>query len=90
MRDLKAQGVRVQCCVTSPPYYGLRDYGHPGQIGLEKTPAEYVAALVEVFEGDVGNNRTINGCYRIDVDTTYAIGMLEVAKMDVYQDGLKV
>jgi DNA modification methylase len=51
MRDLKAQGVRVQCCVTSPPYYGLRDYGHPGQIGLEKTPAEYVAALVEVFEG---------------------------------------
>ena len=51
MRDLKAQGVRVQCCVTSPPYYGLRDYGHPGQIGLEKTPAEYVVALVEVFEG---------------------------------------
>lgn len=51
MRDLKAQGVRVQCCVTSPPYFGLRDYGRPGQIGLEKTPAEYVAALVEVFEG---------------------------------------
>jgi len=51
MRELKAQGVRVQCCVTSPPYYGLRDYGHPGQIGLEKTPAEYVAALVEVFDG---------------------------------------
>lgn len=51
MRELKAQGVRVQCCVTSPPYFGLRDYGHPGQIGLEKTPAEYVAALVEVFEG---------------------------------------
>ncbi len=51
MRDLKAQGVRVQCCVTSPPYFGLRDYGHPGQIGLEKTPAEYVAALVDVFEG---------------------------------------
>lgn len=51
MRDLKAQGVRVQCCVTSPPYFGLRDYGHPGQIGLEKTPAEFVAALVEVFDG---------------------------------------
>ena len=51
MRDLKDQGVRVQCCVTSPPYFGLRDYGHPGQIGLEKTPAEYVAALVEVFDG---------------------------------------
>jgi site-specific DNA-methyltransferase (cytosine-N4-specific) len=51
MRDLKDQGVRVQMCVTSPPYFGLRDYGHPGQIGLEKTPAEFVAALVEVFDG---------------------------------------
>lgn len=49
LRDLMAQGVRVQCCVTSPPYFGLRDYGHPGQLGLEKTPAEYVAAMVEVF-----------------------------------------
>lgn len=39
----------VQTCVTSPPYYGLRDYGHAGQIGLEPTPAEYVARLVEVF-----------------------------------------
>ncbi len=39
----------VQCCVTSPPYWGLRDYGMPGQIGLEKTPEEYVQKLVEVF-----------------------------------------
>lgn len=36
-------------CVTSPPYFGLRDYGHEGQIGLEETPDEYVARLVEVF-----------------------------------------
>lgn len=50
MRDLIAQGVKVQMCVTSPPYFGLRDYGHPGQLGLEQTPAEYVAAMVEVFE----------------------------------------
>ena len=49
MRDLIAQGVRVQMCVTSPPYFGLRDYGHPGQLGLEATPAEFVRALVEVF-----------------------------------------
>jgi DNA modification methylase len=41
--------LRVNCCVTSPPYFGLRDYGHAGQIGLEKTPAEYVSRLVEVF-----------------------------------------
>lgn len=39
----------VQCCVTSPPYWGLRDYGHESQIGLEKTPEEYVERLVEIF-----------------------------------------
>ncbi|MBP6749593.1 MAG: site-specific DNA-methyltransferase [Xanthomonadaceae bacterium] len=39
----------VHCCVTSPPYFGLRDYGHAGQIGLEPTPDEFVAAMVEVF-----------------------------------------
>lgn len=39
----------AHCCVTSPPYYGLRDYGVAGQIGLEATPAEYVARLVDVF-----------------------------------------
>lgn len=39
----------VQCCVTSPPYYGLRDYGVDGHIGLEKTPDEYVAEMVAVF-----------------------------------------
>jgi DNA modification methylase len=39
----------AQTCVTSPPYYGLRDYGHAGQIGLEETPDAYVARLAEVF-----------------------------------------
>jgi DNA modification methylase len=39
----------VHCCVTSPPYWGLRDYGHAGQIGLEATPEAYVARMVEVF-----------------------------------------
>jgi DNA modification methylase len=39
----------VHCCVTSPPYWGLRDYGVEGQIGLEPTPDEYVAKMVEVF-----------------------------------------
>lgn len=49
MRGLIADGVKVQMCVTSPPYFGLRDYGHPGQLGLEQTPEEYVSAMVEVF-----------------------------------------
>jgi site-specific DNA-methyltransferase (adenine-specific) len=39
----------VNCCVTSPPYFGLRDYGHDGQIGLEPTPDDFVAKLVDVF-----------------------------------------
>ena len=39
----------VQCCITSPPYYGLRDYGIDGQIGLEQSPEEYVSNLVSVF-----------------------------------------
>lgn len=39
----------VQMCVTSPPYFGLRDYGVEGQVGHEPTPAEYVEALVNVF-----------------------------------------
>jgi DNA modification methylase len=39
----------VHCCVTSPPYFGLRDYGHDGQIGLEQTPEEFVSEMVSVF-----------------------------------------
>ena len=39
----------VQTCVTSPPYFGLRDYGVDGQLGLEQTPNQYVSAMVEVF-----------------------------------------
>lgn len=49
MRRWAEEGVRAQMCVTSPPYFGLRDYGHPGQLGLEQTPEEYIAAMVEVF-----------------------------------------
>jgi DNA modification methylase len=40
----------VQCCITSPPYWGLRDYGKEQQIGLEQTPNEYVSELVIVFD----------------------------------------
>jgi DNA modification methylase len=40
---------KVNCCVTSPPYFGLRDYGVDGQIGLEETPDAFVAEMVELF-----------------------------------------
>ena len=39
----------VNCCITSPPYYGLRDYGVDGQIGNEESPDEYINKLVNVF-----------------------------------------
>ena len=39
----------VECCITSPPYFGLRDYGMAGQIGLEETPEAYVEKMVAVF-----------------------------------------
>ena len=47
MRTLPDKSVHT--CVTSPPYFGLRDYGVEGQIGLEETPGEFIARLVEVF-----------------------------------------
>ena len=47
LRSLPGQS--VHCCVTSPPYFGLRDYEHADQMGREATPAEYVSALVSVF-----------------------------------------
>jgi DNA modification methylase len=50
MRRWADDGVKAQMCVTSPPYFGLRDYGHEGQIGLEETPQQYIEAMVEVFQ----------------------------------------
>jgi DNA modification methylase len=47
LSDLAEQS--INCCVTSPPYFGLRDYGNDDQIGLEQTPDEFVEALVGVF-----------------------------------------
>lgn len=48
LKTLEAES--VHCCVTSPPYWGLRDYGCTGQLGLEATPEEYTANLVRVFQ----------------------------------------
>lgn len=48
MQQMDAES--VQTCVTSPPYWGLRDYGDDNQLGLEKTPEAYVANMVDVFQ----------------------------------------
>jgi DNA modification methylase len=61
----------IDCCVTSPPYYGLRDYGVDGQIGLEATPEAYVAKLVEVFR-EVRRCLKNEGTLWLNLGDTYA------------------
>lgn len=63
----------VQCCVTSPPYWGLRDYGIEGQLGLEKTPQEYVAKLVEGFK-EVRRVLKKNGTCWLNLGDCYSQG----------------
>ena len=71
MRRWKEQGIKAQTCVTSPPYYGLRDYGHDGQIGLEETPEEYIKAMVEVFRC-VWDVLEDNGTLWLNIGDSYA------------------
>jgi len=61
----------AQMCITSPPYYGLRDYGVEGQIGLEKTPDEYIARLVEVFH-EVKRVLKDDGTLWVNIGDSYA------------------
>jgi DNA modification methylase len=60
----------VRCCVTSPPYWGLRDYGNDGQIGLEQTPEAYVAEMVEVFR-EVRRTLTDDGSLWLNLGDSY-------------------
>jgi DNA modification methylase len=61
----------VHCCVTSPPYWGLRDYGVEGQLGLEKTPQEYIAKMVEVFR-EVRRVLRSDGTAWLNIGDSYA------------------
>lgn len=63
----------VQTCVTSPPYWGLRDYGHDGQMGLESTPDQYVANMVEVFR-QVRRLLADDGTLWLNLGDSYASG----------------
>lgn len=71
MRRWASEGVKAQMCVTSPPYFGLRDYGVDGQIGLEQTPDQYVAAMVEVFRC-VRDVLADDGTLWLNIGDTYA------------------
>lgn len=61
----------VNCCVTSPPYFGLRDYGVEGQIGLEASPLDFIAALVAVFR-EVRRVLTDDGVLWLNLGDSYA------------------
>ena len=88
----------VQCCVTSPPYFGLRDYGHTGQIGLEQTPAEYVEQMVQVFR-EVRRVLADDGTLWLNIGDSYARdpgkggsgpGGKNIAYGDSYTDAARV
>ena len=61
----------VQCCVTSPPYWGLRDYGVDGQLGIEETPEKFVASMVEVF-AEVRRALRTDGTLWLNIGDSYA------------------
>ena len=69
----------VNCCVTSPPYYGLRDYGNDDQIGLEDTPEAYIQKLVEVFR-EVHRVLTDDGTLWVNIGDSYAGSMKGAAQ----------
>ena len=69
LRTLEAESVHT--CVTSPPYYNLRDYGAAGQIGMEETPEEYIAKLVDVFR-EVRRVLRPDGTLWVNIGDSYA------------------
>ena len=75
----------VQCVVTSPPYWGLRDYGVDGQIGLEKTPDEYISKMVEVFR-EVKRVLRKDGTLWLNLGSCYASGKPKEHYSDDYSD----
>src|SRR5688572_3261454 len=69
----KMEPESVQCVVTSPPYFGLRDYGVAGQLGREKSPEAYVAATVGVF-AEVRRVLRKDGVLWLNIGDSYAGG----------------
>ena len=71
LRTLESES--VQCCVTSPPYWGLRDYGVDGQIGQEDTPEIFVQVMVEIFR-EVRRVLKKDGTCWVNLGDSYASG----------------
>lgn len=68
LRELPSES--VNCCVTSPPYYGLRDYGLDAQIGREDTPEQYIDRLVDVFR-ELRRVLKDDGTFWLNIADTY-------------------
>lgn len=81
---LKSAGLFVDCIVTSPPFYGQRDYGVAGQIGLEGTPYEFISKLVDTF-CDAREVLKTTGSLWINLGDTYWNGRGEHKGRDVKQ-----
>lgn len=78
LRTLEADS--VQCVVTSPPYWGLRDYGAEGQMGLERTPDAYLDRMVELF-AEVRRVLKKDGVAWVNMGDCYATGAGKVGRM---------
>lgn len=76
----------VQTCITSPPYWGLRDYGNDGQLGLESTPDEYVANMVAVF-AEVWHVLADDGTLWLNLGDSYAAMRDSKATPDTLRNG---
>jgi DNA modification methylase len=76
----------VQTCITSPPYWGLRDYGHGEQIGLEQTPDDYVAEIVAVFR-EVWRVLADDGTLWLNLGDSYAAMRDSKATPDTLRNG---
>lgn len=75
----------INCCITSPPYYGLRDYGVEGQLGNEDTPVEYVNKLVNIFS-EVKRVLKDDGTLWINIGDSYSVSGKGSAR---YPDSIK-
>ncbi|MBB76047.1 MAG: site-specific DNA-methyltransferase [Planctomycetaceae bacterium] len=88
----KVETDRFNCCVTSPPYWGLRDYGHQGQLGMEPTPELYVDRLVSIFR-EVKRSLRPDGTLWLNLGDSYSgsgqTGGLDVKGLLAYAYGTR-
>lgn len=77
----------IDCCVTSPPYWGLRDYKHSDQLGQEATPNEYINHLIEIF-AEVKRVIKKTGSIFVNIGDTYAAGTRGKTKGDNQRDSI--